>query len=73
MPSGVQFSFFGSFELGTDGYPLSMIPFQEIIGKVEAGIYEAKPSQVFSFDEIADAHRLMERGEAGGKLVVEGA
>jgi NADPH:quinone reductase-like Zn-dependent oxidoreductase len=72
MPSGVQFSFFGSFELGTDDYPLSMIPFQEIVAKVEAGIYKAKPSQVFSFDEIANAHRVMERGEAGGKLVVEG-
>jgi NADPH:quinone reductase-like Zn-dependent oxidoreductase len=72
LPSGVQFSFFGSFELGTDGYPLSMIPFQEIVAKVEAGVYKAKPSQVFSFDEIAGAHRLMERGEAGGKLVVEG-
>jgi NADPH:quinone reductase-like Zn-dependent oxidoreductase len=72
MPSGVQFSFFGSFELGTDGYPLSMVPFQEIIGKVEAGTYKAEPSQVFSFDEIPSAHRVMERGEAGGKLVVEG-
>jgi NADPH:quinone reductase-like Zn-dependent oxidoreductase len=72
MPSGVQFSFFGSFELGTDGYPLSLIPFQEIVAKVEAGVYKAKPSQIFSFGEIATAHRVMERGEAGGKLVVEG-
>jgi NADPH:quinone reductase-like Zn-dependent oxidoreductase len=73
MPSGVQFSFFGSFELGTDDYPLSLIPFQEIVAKVEAGTYKAKPSRVFSFAEIANAHRVMERGEAGGKLVVEGA
>ena len=30
MPSGVQFSFFGSFEIGTAAYPISAIPFQEL-------------------------------------------
>jgi NADPH:quinone reductase-like Zn-dependent oxidoreductase len=73
MPSGVQFSFFGSFEVGTKPYPLSSIPFQEIIGKVEAGAYQAKPSRVFAFEDIAEAHRMMEAGEAGGKLVMAGA
>jgi hypothetical protein len=73
MPSGVQFSFFGSFEIGTDNYPLSQIPFQEIVSKVEGGIYKAEPSRVFKFAQIPDAHRVMESGEAGGKLVVEAA
>ena len=73
MPSGVQFSFFGSFEVGTDAFPLSAIPLQDIVGKVEAGAYTAAPSRVFAFEEIADAHRVMERGEALGKLVVAGA
>jgi NADPH:quinone reductase-like Zn-dependent oxidoreductase len=73
MPSGVQFSFFGSFELGTPAYPISAVPFQEIVAKVAAGVYEAKPARVFAFDEIADAHRVMEAGEAAGKLVVAGA
>jgi NADPH:quinone reductase-like Zn-dependent oxidoreductase len=73
MPSGVQFSFFGSFEVGTDAYPVSAIPFEEIVSKVEAGIYKAKPSQVFAFEEIAQAHRVMEASEAAGKLVVTGA
>ena len=73
MPSGVQFSFFGSFEVGTPAYPISAVPFQEIVAKVEAGTYQAKPARVFAFDEIADAHRVMEAGEAGGKLVVAGA
>jgi NADPH2:quinone reductase len=27
-------------------------------------------SRVFSFDEIHDAHRIMEAGAAGGKMVV---
>jgi NADPH:quinone reductase-like Zn-dependent oxidoreductase len=73
MPSGVQFSFFGSFELGTDAFPLSAIPLQSIVDKVEAGDYIARPSRVFTFDEIAEAHRIMDSGQAGGKLVVEGA
>jgi len=72
MPSGVQFSFFGSFEVGSPGYPISAIPFQEIVAKAEAGIYQAKPARVFAFEEIADAHRVMEAGEAAGKLVVAG-
>jgi NADPH:quinone reductase-like Zn-dependent oxidoreductase len=71
MPSGVQLSFFGSFEIGTDTYPLAQIPFQEIASKVERGIYKAKPSRVFNFAQVPDAHRVMEGGEAGGKLVVE--
>jgi len=73
MPSGVQFSFFGSFEVGTEGYPISAIPFQDIVAKAEAGIYQAKPARVFAFEEIAEAHRIMEAGQAGGKLVVSGA
>jgi len=73
MPSGVQFSFFGSFEVGTASYPISAIPFQEIVAKAEAGVDQAKPARVFAFDEIADAHRVMEAGEAVGKLVVAGA
>jgi NADPH:quinone reductase-like Zn-dependent oxidoreductase len=73
MPSGVQFSFFGSFEVGNPSYPISAIPFQEIVAKAEAGVYQAKPARVFTFDEIADAHRVMEAGKAVGKLVVAGA
>lgn len=73
MPSGVQFSFFGSFEVGTAAYPISAIPFQEIVDKAAAGTYQAKPAQVFAFEEISDAHRVMEAGQAGGKLVVAGA
>jgi NADPH:quinone reductase len=73
MPSGVQFSFFGSFEVGGEAFPLSAVPFQEIVDKVQAGVYRAKPARVFAFDEIAAAHRVMEAGQAAGKLVVRGA
>jgi NADPH:quinone reductase len=73
MPSGVRFSFFGSFEVGSAAYPISAIPFQEIVEKAAAGVYQAKPAHVFAFDEISDAHRVIEAGQAGGKLVVAGA
>jgi NADPH:quinone reductase-like Zn-dependent oxidoreductase len=72
LPSGVQLSFFGSFELGTEPFPLSAIPFQTIIEKVETGNYHARPSRVLAFEEVADAHRLIERNEAAGKLVIAG-
>jgi NADPH:quinone reductase-like Zn-dependent oxidoreductase len=73
LPSGVQFSFFGSFEVGTPAFPISAVPFAEIIASVEAGVYQAKPARVFGFEEIAEAHQVMESGQAGGKLVVLGA
>ncbi len=72
LPSGVQFSFFGSFEVGSEAFPLSSIPFQEIVEKVQAGVYRARPSRVFAFEEIAEAHRVMEASQAAGKLVVRG-
>jgi NADPH:quinone reductase-like Zn-dependent oxidoreductase len=70
MPSGVNLSFFGSFVFGTPGFPLSDVPLQDIAQQVADGRLEAAPSRVFSFDEIREAHRVMEAGEAGGKMVV---
>jgi NADPH:quinone reductase-like Zn-dependent oxidoreductase len=71
MPSAAHLSFFGSaFVLGTPQFPLSEIPFQTIVDRVTAGTYQAKPAKVFQFEEIQEAHRLMESNEAGGKIVV---
>jgi len=70
LPSGVHFSFFGSFMFGTPAFPLSEIPMQTIVERVEAGLYQAKPARVFPFEEIREAHRLMETGAANGKIVV---
>lgn len=70
MASGVNLSFFGSFVFGAPGFPLSDVPLQDIAGKVRDGRLEATPSHVFSFDQIREAHRVMESGEAGGKIVV---
>ena len=71
QPSGVQLSFYGSaFVLGTDDFPLAEIPLADMIAKAEAGRYQAKPVRVFGFDQIVEAHRVMEQGAAAGKMVV---
>ena len=44
---------------------------QTIVNRVAAGSYQAKPAKVFSFDEIHEAHQLMESGKAVGKIVVQ--
>ncbi len=70
MPSGVYFTFFGSFVFGTPDFPVSDIPMQAIVDKAAAGIYKAKPSRVFQFDEIREAHAAMESNQSNGKMVV---
>ncbi|WP_205874870.1 zinc-binding alcohol dehydrogenase family protein [Mycobacterium camsae] len=70
MASGVNLNFFGSFVFGTPGFPLSDVPLQHITKQVENGELDARPSRVFAFDEIHQAHRVMEAGAAGGKMVV---
>ena len=70
MPSDVHLSFFASYMLGSDDFPLARIPLQSIVDKAAAGRYRAKPAKVYRFDQIQTAHRVMEEGNAGGKLVV---
>jgi NADPH2:quinone reductase len=72
LPSGVRLTTFASaFVLGDEYFPTTDVPLQEIIEKASRGVFQAKPARVFQFDEIVDAHRLMDTGHAGGKLVVE--
>jgi len=70
MNSGVYLTFFASFHFGTPGFPVTEIPLQEIATKVAAGKFKAKPSRVFKFGEIHEAHRVMEANQANGKMVV---
>jgi len=70
MASGVYLTFFGSFVFGTPGFPLSDVPLSTIAEKVRDGQLDAAPAHVFAFDQIKEAHRLMEAGEARGKMVV---
>ena len=71
IPSGRRLSVFASaLATGTPEFPLSEIPFQSIVERVEAGLYHANPARVFAFEEIQGAHRLMDSGTANGKIVV---
>jgi NADPH:quinone reductase-like Zn-dependent oxidoreductase len=58
------------YAFGTKEFLLSDIPMQLIVDRVAAGDYQAKPAEVFPFEQIADAHRLMESNSANGKIVV---
>lgn len=70
MSSGVYLTFFGSFVFGTPQFPLSDVPLQQIANDIAKGRYQAKPSRIFKFEEVREAHRLMEENKANGKLVV---
>jgi NADPH:quinone reductase-like Zn-dependent oxidoreductase len=70
MASGVYLTFFGSFVFGTPGFPLSDVPLGQIAADAAAGRLDVKPTRVFRFEEIQDAHRVMEANQAGGKIVV---
>lgn len=70
MPSGVHFSFFGSFVFGQPEFPLSDVPLKEIVQMASDGKIKAEPWKVFKFSEIQEAHRLMEASQAEGKMVV---
>lgn len=71
MEPGVHFSLFHSKVLGSEDFPLSTIPMQDIVGRIEAGEWEAKPVRVFRAEEIREAHRLLDSQAAGGKIVVK--
>jgi NADPH2:quinone reductase len=71
MPSGVRFSFFASaFTFGGPNLPLSQIPFAEFVARAGCGAYLAAPAHIFRFEQIVEAHRLMESGSTRGKIVV---
>ena len=72
LPTGVHYSLFGSFVYGTREFPLSEVPMQRIVDAVATGKYKAKPAKVFAFEQIREAHALMESGGANGKIVVMG-
>lgn len=71
MESGVHFSLFHSKVLGTEDFPLRQIPLQEIVKKIENGEWDAKPAFVFKYEDIHDAHKMLDSHDAGGKIVVK--
>jgi NADPH:quinone reductase-like Zn-dependent oxidoreductase len=71
MDSGVHFSLFHSKMLGSPAFPVSGIPLQDIVWKIEQGAWDAKPSHVFKYEDIQSAHRMLDSQAAGGKMVVK--
>lgn len=45
-------------------------PLQELVQQIEAGSLRPQIGQVFSLDQIVEAHACMEENRAGGKIVV---
>ncbi|KAJ3878968.1 hypothetical protein F5051DRAFT_460214 [Lentinula edodes] len=70
MKPGVHFSLFHIKVLGSRDFPLSGIPMQEIIQKIEAGKWDAKPARVFEYSDIQNAHRALDSHNTKGKIVV---
>ena len=67
MPSTVRLSFYSTETLEKD-YATPVL--QQIVQKVESGAYKINIDRIFSFEEVPEAHRIMESNQAAGKLVV---
>ena len=65
LPNGVRLTAYSgeSSDLPADA-------FQRYVDLIAAGKLPIRIDRVFGLDEIAEAHRIMENGDAVGKLVV---
>ncbi len=70
LPVATRLSFFPSTLLGTPNLPLDDSPLNWVAGEVATGRMPSILGRTFAFDEVPEAHRLMESNAAFGKLVV---
>ncbi|POA18726.1 alcohol dehydrogenase [Pseudomonas sp. FW300-N1A1] len=70
LPGGTRLNFFPSGLLGTPALPLHNTPLPWLAREMAAGRIPSIRTRTFAFDEVRDAHRLMESDRALGKLVV---
>ncbi len=70
MAPSVDLSFFASFLFGTEGVPVPARALQDLVGRVERGELDLSPAHVFRWEELPEAHRMMEENRAEGKIVV---
>lgn len=67
MPSTVKLTMYTSETLHTDtATPI----LQKIVDRVASGVYKTNIFQVFDFEDLPDAHAMMEANKAAGKLVI---
>ncbi|MEU4390803.1 zinc-binding alcohol dehydrogenase family protein [Kribbella sp. NPDC023855] len=65
LPNGVRLTAYGG-----ESSDLPAEAFQHYVDLIAAGKLPIRIDRVFGLDEIAEAHRIMENGDAVGKLVV---
>ena len=70
LPAGVRLNFFPSGLFGTPALPLTDTPLLWLAKEIAAKRIPSIRTQTFAFDEVRQAHRLMESDRALGKLVV---
>ncbi|MCH7735718.1 MAG: zinc-binding dehydrogenase [Chloroflexi bacterium] len=67
MPRGITYEFGDSDTLNAEGWtPI----WEKIVAGVETGHYRPNIFKVFAFEDVVEAHRMMEESRAAGKLVV---
>ncbi len=67
IPTGVKLTSYSG-----EAADLPLQQFQAYVAAVETGDLEIETGPVFRFEELIDAHRLMDANRAGGKIVVLG-
>ncbi len=67
MPRGIHYEF-GSSDTVNAGEWTTI--WEKIVAGVEAGYYQPNVFKVFEFEDVIEAHRVMEESRAAGKLVV---
>ncbi len=71
IPSSVKLTSFGSaFVFGNKYFPYSKIPLQKIISDIENKSIPNILAKSYNFNEIIEAHKLMESNTVNGKIVV---
>lgn len=70
IPNTVKLSFFNSQMPGSDALPLRDAPLNAIANGIASGGVPSSLAKVFPVDDIRGAHRLLDGGTAGGKIVV---
>lgn len=72
LPNGIRLTALASaFAFGQKGFEFSKIPLQQIITDIETGRIPNILRKTLPASEIREAHRLVEAGEANGKIVIQ--
>jgi len=72
IPNGIRLTALASaFAFGQKGFEFSKLPLQQIITEIAAGQIPNILRKTLPASEIREAHRLVEAGQANGKIVIE--